>query len=272
MLPAPRFRSTPLDLSAWIERSQPSSCQALHQLITRVRRGRDATAVTSARPASRARRAHRTGDRHGVAQHLLGHAHLRTTDAYLRRPRLDQGRASRCDLRSTNERLGVAQMARGAQRRRPESNRCRRLCRPLRSHSATSPGIARKGIDPLIRWPFPGRLAQLGERRLDKAEVTGSSPVSPITGECRKPLANAGVSAVREGSQAALWHVSGTSSRHRLARSMIAPVVGAAHTTADAQLPSWVRARLIPPRREPHAAQGGRRRWPSAVRAVLRAM
>ena len=26
---------------------------------------------------------------------------------------------------------------------------------------------------------FPGRLAQLGERRLDKAEVTGSSPVSP---------------------------------------------------------------------------------------------
>src|SRR4051794_30341445 len=31
---------------------------------------------------------------------------------------------------------------------------------------------------------LPGRLAQLGERRLDKAEVTGSSPVSPIT----KPL------------------------------------------------------------------------------------
>jgi hypothetical protein len=29
--------------------------------------------------------------------------------------------------------------------------------------------------------PCPGRLAQLGERRLDKAEVTGSSPVSPIT-------------------------------------------------------------------------------------------
>ena len=28
--------------------------------------------------------------------------------------------------------------------------------------------------------PIPGRLAQLGERRLDKAEVTGSSPVSPM--------------------------------------------------------------------------------------------
>ena len=27
---------------------------------------------------------------------------------------------------------------------------------------------------------LPGRLAQLGERRLDKAEVTGSSPVSPM--------------------------------------------------------------------------------------------
>jgi hypothetical protein len=32
-------------------------------------------------------------------------------------------------------------------------------------------------VDRLER--FPGRLAQLGERRLDKAEVTGSSPVSP---------------------------------------------------------------------------------------------
>jgi hypothetical protein len=37
---------------------------------------------------------------------------------------------------------------------------------------------------------FPGRLAQLGERRLDKAEVTGSSPVSPM----EKTLLNAGFS------------------------------------------------------------------------------
>ncbi len=28
--------------------------------------------------------------------------------------------------------------------------------------------------------PVPGRLAQLGERQLDKLEVTGSSPVTPI--------------------------------------------------------------------------------------------
>ena len=34
----------------------------------------------------------------------------------------------------------------------------------------------------LLAFPaFPGRLAQLGERRLDKAEVTGSSPVSPTS-------------------------------------------------------------------------------------------
>ena len=38
----------------------------------------------------------------------------------------------------------------------------------------------RRAVDTLIAWSFPGRLAQLGERRLDKAEVTGSSPVSPI--------------------------------------------------------------------------------------------
>lgn len=30
------------------------------------------------------------------------------------------------------------------------------------------------------RFRFPGRLAQLGERQLDKLEVTGSSPVTPI--------------------------------------------------------------------------------------------
>ena len=33
----------------------------------------------------------------------------------------------------------------------------------------------------MLRLPLPGRLAQLGERRLDKAEVTGSSPVSPTS-------------------------------------------------------------------------------------------
>ena len=31
----------------------------------------------------------------------------------------------------------------------------------------------------------PGRLAQLGERQLDKLEVTGSSPVAPTSGKPR---------------------------------------------------------------------------------------
>ncbi len=42
------------------------------------------------------------------------------------RPRNDDGRPVRTAHRT--------------QRHRPESNRCRRLCRPLRSHSATVPG------------------------------------------------------------------------------------------------------------------------------------
>ena len=42
---------------------------------------------------------------------------------------------------------------------------------------STSAPSSRHGVDRLAF--VPGRLAQLGERRLDKAEVTGSSPVSP---------------------------------------------------------------------------------------------
>jgi hypothetical protein len=50
---------------------------------------------------------------------------------------------------------------------------------PVGPSWSSSPVLGLKGS--LIPFrPFPGRLAQLGERRLDKAEVTGSSPVSPI--------------------------------------------------------------------------------------------
>ena len=35
-------------------------------------------------------------------------------------------------------------------------------------------------VPPLLDSGAPGRLAQLGERQLDKLEVTGSSPVAPI--------------------------------------------------------------------------------------------
>src|SRR4051794_35403416 len=34
---------------------------------------------------------------------------------------------------------------------------------------------------PLLSWPAPGRLAQLGEHQLDKLGVTGSSPVPPTS-------------------------------------------------------------------------------------------
>ena len=37
-------------------------------------------------------------------------------------------------------------------------------------------------------FPLPGRLAQLGERLLDKQEVTGSSPVPPIAGDALAAL------------------------------------------------------------------------------------
>ena len=180
-----------------------------------------------------------------------------------------------CATRAGADRAGAGSDPVGrSARRRPESNRCTRLCRPLRSHSATSPGASeaiarlvgdvvparrarpsrdqsaarprriallavtvcavsvtilawqaitatprgrrrgrsrqpqlggprprdprpatRRAVAPagrhggpqhrvagsltLLGLPLPGRLAQLGERRLDKAEVTGSSPVSP---------------------------------------------------------------------------------------------
>lgn len=37
------------------------------------------------------------------------------------------------------------------------------------------------------RFRSPGRLAQLGERQLDKLEVTGSSPVTPIEFRATEP-------------------------------------------------------------------------------------
>jgi hypothetical protein len=60
-------------------------------------------------------------------------------------------------------------------RRRPESNRCKRLCRPLRNHSATSPGAVKRSDrvtassdrTTSIRWPVSldaDRLAAAYER------------------------------------------------------------------------------------------------------------
>src|SRR3712207_835119 len=75
--------------------------------------------------------------------------------------------------------VGGFTTARRTKRRRPESNWCKRLCRPLRSHSARAPKGPASVPGPLLGFSHPGRLAQLGERLLDKQEVTGSSPVSP---------------------------------------------------------------------------------------------
>ena len=53
-------------------------------------------------------------------------------------------------------------------RRRPESNRCRRLCRPLRSHSATSPRslTAYRAVRVQRRVPAPGPAASARALRL----------------------------------------------------------------------------------------------------------
>ena len=53
--------------------------------------------------------------------------------------RLPRGRARRHD-RAVEDRAALTVAGRVVERRRPESNRCTRLCRPLRSHSATAPG------------------------------------------------------------------------------------------------------------------------------------
>ena len=48
-----------------------------------------------------------------------------------------------------------------------------------------APGYDGAQAWPSYKWKRPGRLAQLGERQLDKLEVTGSSPVAPIPGRNR---------------------------------------------------------------------------------------
>jgi hypothetical protein len=63
---------------------------------------------------------------------------------------------------------------------------------PRRQASAKPTGGVAQAACPLLGLQAPGRLAQLGERRLDKAEVTGSSPVSPITPGYSKPLQTRG--------------------------------------------------------------------------------
>jgi integrase len=90
VLPAQRFRNPPFNTARQDLRLRPSSTQALRQLVMRVTKR--AGIVAHVRPhdlrhAYAEHIARKTDTR--IAQHLLGHAHLGTTDTYLGRPRLD---------------------------------------------------------------------------------------------------------------------------------------------------------------------------------------
>ncbi|MEO6857672.1 MAG: tyrosine-type recombinase/integrase [Solirubrobacteraceae bacterium] len=90
VLPAQRFRNPPFNTERVDYARSPSSSQALRQLVMRV-----------AARAGIAEHVHPHDLRHAfaeqiardtdarTAQHMLGHAHLGTTDMYLGRPRLD---------------------------------------------------------------------------------------------------------------------------------------------------------------------------------------
>ena len=96
------------------------------------------------------------------------------------RPRARSRRRAPC--RSAGSRA-PARPGRRRSRRARSPARCR-----IRGAESSPPGRRSSGLHSswseslshCYAWQPPGRLAQLGERRLDKAEVTGSSPVSPI--------------------------------------------------------------------------------------------
>jgi site-specific recombinase XerD len=87
---AQRFRNPPFNTARKDLQLRPSSSQALRQLVMRVvkRAGIEAhVRPHDLRHAYAEHIARKTDTR--IAQHLLGHAHLGTTDTYLGRPRLD---------------------------------------------------------------------------------------------------------------------------------------------------------------------------------------
>jgi integrase len=143
VLPAQRFRNPPINTERVDYARHASSSQALRQLVMRVAARAGITHHVhphDLRHAFADQIAREAGVQ--IAQDVLGHAHIGTTDTYLSRPRLDDIVATirNPSYKKRTTVLGVAETLKTAQRRRPESNRCRRLCRPLRSHSATSPG------------------------------------------------------------------------------------------------------------------------------------
>jgi integrase len=114
VLPAQRFRDPPFNTQRQDLRLRPSSSQALRQLVIRVvKRAGIAEHVTphDLRHAYAEHVARAAGPR--VAQHLLGHANLGTTDTYLAGPRIDDMVAAvrKATYGVRTNVLGVAQMA-----------------------------------------------------------------------------------------------------------------------------------------------------------------
>jgi len=90
VVPAQRFRNPPFNTDRRDLRHRSSSSQALRQLVIRVTKRAGIAAHVSPHDMRHAYAEHiarKTDTR--IAQHLLGHAPLGTTDTYLGRPRLD---------------------------------------------------------------------------------------------------------------------------------------------------------------------------------------
>jgi integrase len=114
VLPAQRFRNPPFNSERIDYARRPSSSQALRQLVIRV--AARAGVAMSVRPhdlrhACAEHIARATDTR--IAQHLLGHANLGTTDTYLGRPRIDDMVAAvqKATYGVRTNVLGAAQMA-----------------------------------------------------------------------------------------------------------------------------------------------------------------
>lgn len=114
VLPAQRFRDPPFNTRRRDLRLRPSSSQALRQLVTRVVARAGIAEHVRPHDLRHAYAEHiaRTTDTR-IAQHLLGHANLGTTDTYLGCPRIDDMVAAVKDatygVRTSV--LGVARMA-----------------------------------------------------------------------------------------------------------------------------------------------------------------
>jgi len=91
VLPAQRFRNPPFNTVRQDLSERPSSSQALRQLVMRVAARAGIRAHVHPHDLRHAFAAHvARGADTRIAQHLLGHANLGTTDTYLGRPILDE--------------------------------------------------------------------------------------------------------------------------------------------------------------------------------------